>query len=227
MPRALLLDALGTVVELPAPGPALREELAARFGITLTQAQASRALAAEIAYYRVHFDLGRDAESLGLLHRRCAEILRAALPPSPELAALSTTDLVGALLGSLRFRAYPDARPAILAAREAGWRVVVASNWDVSLSEVLERLELAPLLDGVVTSASVGARKPAAAVFARALAIAGGTAETAVHVGDSPVEDIEGARAAGLRAVLIRRDEGTGPAGVPTISRLDQLGGLI
>ena len=71
-------------------------------------------------------------------------------------------------------------------------RVVVASNWDVSLHEVLERLELAPLLDGVVTSAEVGARKPDPAVFMRALALAGAATSDAVHVGDSVEEDVRG-----------------------------------
>ena len=99
---------------------------------------------------------GRDADSLRALRRRCAEVLRAALPPSERLAALDTAAITEALLGALRFEAYADARPALYGARRAGARIVVVSNWDVSLPEVLERVGLAPLVDGVVTSAAVG-----------------------------------------------------------------------
>ena len=98
----------------------------------------------------------------------------------------------------------------------------MVSNWDVSLHDVWT-LGLAPLLDGVVTSAEVGARKPDAAIFARALEIAGVRAEQAVHVGDSLEEDVAGARAAGIEPVLIRRDGSPGPPDTRTITNLIEL----
>ena len=163
MPRVLLLDALGTLVALQPPAPRLRRELAARFAISVSEHQAAQALAAEIRYYRAHLDLGRDDASLAALRRRCAEVLRSALPPSDELARVGTDELTSALLASLRFSAFDDAAAAIRQARGSSWRVVVASNWDVSLHHVLQRLELAQLVDGIVTSAEVGARKPSPA----------------------------------------------------------------
>ena len=101
--------------------------------------------------------------------------------------------------------------------------MVVVSNWDVSLAEVLERVGLAPLLDGVVTSAAVGAAKPDPAIFAHALALAGVPAARARHVGDSLDEDVAGARAAGIEPVLLRRDGGPRPGrGVRTIAGLSR-----
>ncbi len=220
---ALLLDALGTIIALQPPAPALRRELYTRFGLEFTAAQVSRAVAAEIAYYRAHLQEGRDEASLASLRRRCAEVLRAALPVSDRLAGISAAALTEALLASLRFAPFPDTRPALLAARGRGERVVVVSNWDVSLHEVLEQLALVPLLDGVLTSAEAGARKPAAAIFGAALARAGAVAELATHVGDSLEEDVAGARAAGVEAVLLRRDGEPGPGGVPTIASLADL----
>ena len=129
----------------------------------------------------------------------------------------------------MRFDAYPDARPALLAARAAGAggvRIVVVSNWDVSLADVLERVGLAPLLDGVVTSAAVGAAKPAPEIFAHALGVAGVDAERALHVGDTLDEDVRGAAACGIRAVLLRRGPSAGapaPDGVTTIGDLAHL----
>jgi putative hydrolase of the HAD superfamily len=111
-------------------------------------------------------------------------------------------------------------RPALAAARAAGRRLVVVSNWDVSLDEVLDRLGLAPMLDGVVTSAALGERKPSPAIFEHALELAGVAAHEAIHVGDSVAEDVGGARAAGIEAVLIKRDGGPGPPGVRTVATL-------
>lgn len=234
--RALLIDGLGTLVSLAPPAPALREELAERFGIEVSEEQAGQALGAEIAFYRAHMGLGRDLDSLAALRRGCAEVLRGALPPSDRLAALDIEALTEALLSALRFDAYPDARPALLRARGAGARVVVVSNWDVSLADVLERVGLAPLVDAVVTSAAVGAAKPAAAIFAHALGLAGVGAQDAVHVGDNLEEDVRGAAACGIRAVLLRRNQDAGPPeaaglvpagapdGGPAIATLAELG---
>ena len=202
-------------------------ELRQRFGIALSIAESDSAIAAEIAYYRVHHDDGRDRPTLAALRRTCAEVLRAALP-APAAATLErldpeATELTEALLASLRFAAFPNVTPALTALRARGIRLVVASNWDCSLSDVLARLELMSLLDGVVTSAEVGARKPAAALFERALALAAVPRERALHVGDSVEADIAGAREAGLEAVLIRRDRSPGPEGVRTITALTEL----
>lgn len=220
-PTALLLDALGTLLELRPPAPALRAQLATRFGVQVSEAQASRALAAEIAYYRAHLQEGRDGRALAALRGRCAEVLRAALPPSRQLAAVGRTELTEALLAALRFEPFEDVAPALRAARAAGVRrLVVVSNWDFSLHDVLARAGLAELLDGVLTSAEVGAGKPSPVIFEHALALAGVAPEAALHVGDSPEEDVAGARAAGVPAVLIRRDGAPGPPGIPTIASL-------
>jgi putative hydrolase of the HAD superfamily len=232
--RALLIDGLGTLVALAPPAPALRHELAARFAIEVSEEQAGRALAAEIAFYRAHMGLGRDRDSLAALRRRCAEVMRDALPPSERLAALDGEALTEALLSALRFDAYPDARPALLRARRAavrGFRIIVVSNWDVSLADVLERVGLAPLIDAVVTSAAVGAAKPAPAIFAHALGLAGVRAQDALHVGDSLEEDVLGAAACGIPAVLLRRDQDGGargpvaPDGVAVVGSLAELDG--
>jgi putative hydrolase of the HAD superfamily len=219
-PRAILLDALGTLLELEPPAPVLRAELRQRFGVALSESDAERAIAAEIAYYRGHFDEGRDQASLAELRVRCAEVLREALT-EPVRAGLPTpAALVDSLLASLRFRAFPEVRVALGKYRDRGLRLVVVSNWDVSLHDRLEELGLTPMLDGVVTSAEVGARKPSAAIFDRALGLAGVGSAEAIHVGDSIDEDVAGAEDAGIEPVLVRRDGTAGPTGVWTITSL-------
>lgn len=202
-PRAVLLDALGTLVELEPPAPLLVRELRARFGLELDERDAAAALRAEIAYYRANHDQARDAASLADVRRHAAAALRDALPSAA--ADLPLEPLTEALLAALRFRPYPEAPEVLSALRAAGRRLVVVSNWDVSLHEVLARTGLAPLLDGALTSAEVGCAKPEPAIFARALALAGVDAAEAVHVGDSVEHDVAGARAAGIEPLLLAR----------------------
>jgi putative hydrolase of the HAD superfamily len=222
-PKAILLDALGTLVELEPPAPRLRRELANRFAIAVTDAQAERAIEAEFAYYRAHLDEGRDARSLADLRGRCAEALRTALPKTSTVPHVANTALTEALLASLRFRAYPEVRGVLVAARARGRRLAVVSNWDVSLHDVLARMELTPLLDGVVTSAQVGARKPSPEIFAAALRVVRAEPGETLHVGDSVNEDVSGARQAGIEPVLISRDGTAGAPGVRTITTLTEL----
>jgi putative hydrolase of the HAD superfamily len=212
--RAVLLDALGTLVELPPPGPALMEELAAR-GVRVRASEAEWAIGAEIAFYRAHLHHAGTPEGLELLRERCTEVLRHALPAH----ARGVDDLQGALLGALRFRAYPEVPDVLARWRKAGLRLVVASNWDVSLHEVLERTRIAPLVDGAVSSAEVGAAKPDPALFAAALEVAGAQPGEALHVGDSWDADVEGARAAGIEPVLLVRS-GDAARGVRTARTL-------
>jgi putative hydrolase of the HAD superfamily len=198
---AVLLDSFGTLVSMEPPAPRL-QRLLAEAGVEVSAERAATAFKAEISYYLAHHVEGRDPAALDDLRDRCAEVLLDALgEPGLELAPARE-----AMLGALGFAAYPDAAPALRELRDRGLTLVVASNWDCSLPQVLDEAGLAPLVDGVVASAVVGADKPAAAVFEAALELAGCSADRAVHVGDSVSKDVAGARAAGIRAVLLDRD---------------------
>jgi putative hydrolase of the HAD superfamily len=191
--HAVLLDALGTLVELEPPWV----HLAAALGL---EPQAARsAFEAEMAFYRGHSSEGRDSSSLADLRERCAALL------SRELGRDVSVE---EMMAAIRFRAFDDAAPALAELRALGVRLVCVSNWDYALPEVLERVGLLALLDGVVTSAAVGATKPDPAIFRAGLAVAGADAGEALHVGDSSEEDIHGGAAAGIRALLLDRSGG-------------------
>jgi putative hydrolase of the HAD superfamily len=211
--QALLIDGMGTLVALTPPVPRLIDVLQRRFGITVPEQDARHALGAEIAFYRANMHRGGDAHGLAQLRQRCADVL---------FGALGLPASVEALMEILEFEPFADARDALICARVAGARVIVVSNWDISLTEVLERAGLSPLVDGVVTSAAVGAPKPAPAIFEHALALAGVAPARARHVGDSLAEDVAGARAVGIHPILLRRD-GSREPGTETIAGLDRL----
>jgi putative hydrolase of the HAD superfamily len=222
--RAILLDALGTLLELQPPLPALQALMRERHGIEVSAQDGQRALRAEMGHYRANCVRAADASSLLELRLECAGIVAAALGGRAQ--ALGAQELLPTLLDSLRFAPFPEVRPTLARWRERGLRLVVASNWDVSLHEVLERTGLRERLDGVATSAQVGAAKPSGELFAAALELAGVAAAEAIHVGDSLEEDVAGARAAGIDAVWLRRErqrDRPAPPGVVVIATLDEL----
>jgi len=201
--QAVLLDAFGTLVELEPPW----QHLAPALGVDEERARA--AFLAEMAYYRAHSHEAVNAPALGELRRRCAAVLAAEL--DMEVG-------VETMMDAIRFRAFDDAKPALRELRQRGLRLVCASNWDYALGEVLDQVGLGPSLDGVVTSAGAGAAKPDRAVFAAALELAGCKPEAALHVGDSAHEDVAGAGACGIRALLIDRSGGGDIASLAAIA---------
>jgi putative hydrolase of the HAD superfamily len=192
--EAVFFDALGTLVELEPPWP----RLAAALGLADDE-RLRAAMGAEMVHYRDHAHEAIDATALARLRAECAALIE---------RELGVAVSVEALMSAIRFRAFDDARPALATLSEHGLRLICVSNWDYALPEVLERCGLADALDGVVTSAAAGARKPDPAIFAAALELAGCEAAAALHVGDSAAEDIAGASAAGIPALLIDRGGG-------------------
>jgi putative hydrolase of the HAD superfamily len=217
IPSAVLLDALGTLVELERPWPHLAAELKAR-GVVVGEEAARGAMLAEMAYYRAHHDEASDFAGLKDLRRRCAAVIQETLQTSLPLA-----DVEDALLAAVRFRAYPEVPAVLERLRAGGARLAVVSNWDVSLHDVLERTRLRALVDAVVISAELGAAKPDPAIFRAALERLGARATDAIHVGDSVEHDVAGARAAGIEAVLVARNGDRPPDGVRVVASLDGL----
>jgi putative hydrolase of the HAD superfamily len=126
------------------------------------------------------------------------------------------------LLDALRFEPFGDVRAALRRWRADGLTLIVASNWDISLRDVLRTTGLRNLVDGVVCSADVGRAKPDPAVFHAALDLLGLPPERVVHIGDGLEEDVAGARAAGIEPILLHRGEAApeAPVGVRVIASL-------
>src|SRR5262249_3246892 len=97
----------------------------------------------------------------------------------------------------------PEVTPALARFRALGLRLVVVSNANGTVAALFERLGLAARFDHVLDSSVEGVEKPDPVIFRRALERSGARAETTLHVGDLYSIDVVGARAAGVRAVLL------------------------
>lgn len=126
---------------------------------------------------------------------------------------------------------HDDARALLSSLKFRGYRVAVVSNAIFPghyFTTRVNELGLAGYIDSFVSSADVGLAKPNPAPYRRALADLGTEPHDAVFVGDSPVTDIPGARAAGMRAVLLQRNKPVSDrAGFLVIERLSALNAFL
>jgi putative hydrolase of the HAD superfamily len=122
------------------------------------------------------------------------------------------------------WRVYDDVAPALGELKRRGFRLGVISNFDSRLLDVLRACGLEQFFDSVHISTQVGAAKPDPAIFQAALKDHSIEPSQALHVGDSLREDVEGAQAAGLEALLLDRDcSATGNRRSICIASLNQL----
>ena len=212
-PRGLLLDAMGTLIGLRASVGSTYASLAADHGVAVEASAIDRVFP---AIYRAAPPLAFPGLSGAALLEaeqqwwisRIAEAFAACGHPEPLPEALGP-ELFARFARPDLWRVYPDVDGQLRQWKQRGLQLAVVSNFDQRLLGLLEGLALADLFSAVVVSSAVGAAKPDPRPFHCALeALALAPAE-AWHVGDSP-EDEAGARAAGVRCVLIRRP---GPAG--------------
>jgi putative hydrolase of the HAD superfamily len=100
---------------------------------------------------------------------------------------------------------YEDTVPCLDRLRRSGRRLAVLSNFDSRLDDLLAGLGIARYFETVTLSWRTGVAKPDAGIFRAGLEAMEVKPERALHVGDSPVDDVAGATAAGMQAVLIDR----------------------
>ncbi len=121
------------------------------------------------------------------------------------------------------WRLFPDAISTLTELRRRGYRLGIVSNWDTRLRGIAEGLGLTAMVDAVIISAEAGVRKPNPGIFELALERVGARPEESMHVGDLVEEDVEGARRAGVRPVLMDREGRATGQDVTVIRSLSEL----
>ena len=131
-----------------------------------------------------------------------------------------------------RARPYSDSSSMLHKLRSDGYKLAIVSNspWGSPSSlwrEELARLGFSKQVDHSIFCGDVGWRKPARAIFDHLLQKLDVEAGECLFVGDEPVWDIEGAEAAGLRAVLIDRTNRRSSYQGARIQTLEELAKLL
>jgi putative hydrolase of the HAD superfamily len=122
------------------------------------------------------------------------------------------------------WRIYEDVLPALDMLASRGINLGIISNWDERLLPLLEQLGLRKRFEVAVVSCEVGFPKPSPVIFGHAVRKLGEAPESVLHVGDDPDHDFEGAKAAGLQALLLERGAETRRAGsIASLLELERL----
>jgi 2-haloacid dehalogenase len=139
-------------------------------------------------------------------YRRYADVLAESLRRLAEERGWPYTQDDGkALARSMRaWQPFPDTRPSLRRAHEAGLRLIIVSNTDRDIIEHSLRQLEAPI-DTVVTAEDVGSYKPAKPHFERALEVAGVPADQILHVAFGFKYDIGPAQELGFRSAWVNR----------------------
>jgi HAD superfamily hydrolase (TIGR01549 family) len=211
--RAVLFDVDFTLVK-PGPdlGPEGYQALGRRFGLDLDPARYADARAAAVAAVERHPELDHDEEVWVLFTER---IIRG-MGGDSERAYECAVEMTRAWEHAENFELYEDTMPVLGALREHGLKIGLVSNTGRDLNAFIGHHALD--VDAAVSSGAHGKTKPHPAIFRAALEQLGVTAEEAAMVGDSPEDDVEGAKALGMRAFLIDRDDR-----FPEVERLPDL----
>jgi putative hydrolase of the HAD superfamily len=205
--RAVLLDAVGTLVALREPVGEIYARVAAAHGVRIAPWRVGDAFARVLA--AAPPAVFPDAPAAEVPARERAwwrALVRSTFLAADSAQRFADFDacfeaLWGIFAGPRAWAARPGAAAALAALRRAGRRCAVVSNFDGRLPGLLDALGLLAALDAVVVPGSVGAAKPDPRIFAAALARLGARPDEAVFVGDDHERDLAGARAAGIAAV--------------------------
>ena len=216
MLRAVVFDVDFTLAQ---PGPNLGadgyRQLGARYGLELDPGRYDDARRAAFDALERHPELEHDEETWVLFTQRIIE----GMGGSGETYACAA-EMTRAWEHARHFELYDDVLPTLADLRSRGLRLGLLSNTARDLDLFVDHHGLE--VDAVLTSRLHGKTKPHQAIFRRMLELLEVAPDEAVMVGDSPEDDIDGALAVGMRAVLIDR-EGRHPEAA---SRLGDLRGL-
>jgi HAD superfamily hydrolase (TIGR01549 family) len=200
--RAVLFDVDFTLCR---PGPELSPEryarIAARHDVTLETTRYDEAREAAVLNLKRHPELLHDET---IWHRFTEEIFIGMGGPA-EIASECATEIERGWEISENFELFEDALPVLEEVRAASLRIGLVSNGIRDLTEFVAHHRLD--VDAIVDSRTHGRVKPHPTIFQAALTVLGVDASDTVMVGDSLEEDIEGARALGMRAILVDREQ--------------------
>lgn len=216
MLRAAVFDVDYTIAK-PGPdlGPDGYRRLGERYGLTLDPALYDDARRAALGALKRHPELDHDEEIWVLFTQRIIEGMGGVgdtYAPAYEMER--------SWVHAHHFELYDDAVPTLTAVRERGLRIGLLSNTARDLDEFVRHHGLE--VDAVLTSRTHGKTKPHGTIFRRMLELLAVAPDEALMIGDTLEDDVEGARAIGMRAVLVDRD-----GRYPGEERIDRLSGLL
>lgn len=221
--KCIAFDAVGTLIHPTPPPGEVYFTVGRRFGSRLSSNDIARRFKQAFGdSERADFAGGtglRLATSEAIEKNRWRQIVAAVLDDVSDKAGCFA-ELFAHFANPKSWSCFEDV-PAVLAElKAAGYRMAIASNFDSRLHAVSDGFAALKSINLRVISSEIGCRKPGRQFFERLVARAGCPAEEVLMVGDDPINDLEGARQAGLGAVLVNRRGRCAPGEIVSLSQL-------
>ncbi|MDZ7963184.1 MAG: HAD family hydrolase [Aulosira sp. DedQUE10] len=215
-PKVIFLDAVGTLIGVKGSVGEVYSQIAQEFDVEVSADTLNKTFIE--SFKAAPPPIFPDADSQDILQREFDWWRIIALNTFEGAGVLKQFSDFSAFFSELYIHfgtaepwfVYPDVLPALINWRRMGIELGVLSNFDSRIYSVLQSLGLRDFFASITISTQARAAKPDPQIFAIALEKHNCPPESAWHIGDSPEEDYHGAKAAGLRGILINREQKSG-----------------
>lgn len=204
--RAIFFDAGGTLLKPHPSVGKIYAQTARRYGMRVDADRVDRIFRFEfskrdkLSSTRAHSSEKNEREWWKVLVR---DVFRQVT--APRNFDLFFDDLYDLFATARVWKLYPEARRTLRALKKKRLVLGIVSNWDRRLFSICKEMRLDRYFQFILASAVVGSAKPNRLIFEKALALSRVAPHEALHVGDSVENDVEGARRAGIDALLVDR----------------------
>jgi putative hydrolase of the HAD superfamily len=214
MIKAVFFDVGYTLLHTSAPLADVCSQMLAKHGYAVAPHTVSAAMHTADAehtarYHALTDDWARHDTIVALWLRYYRRLFDALDIPDPDAAIAH--EMIAWYGQPRAWQPFDDVAPTLARLRARGLRLGAVSDWAPSLLGILQGHALTRYFDFVLCSGSIGFCKPSPHFYRLALLRANVAPHQALHIGDSYYADVRGARAVGIRPVLLDR-QGTAPA---------------
>ncbi|HZC06544.1 MAG TPA: HAD-IA family hydrolase [Ktedonobacterales bacterium] len=209
--QAIFFDVGFTLLESSPSIPVIVRDVMARRGTPVSLDCLERSLPEAEAHFssmsrEAPHTWGDELEIASIWRRYFSELLRPCYGVhGDEALAEAAADVQREFDLATSYALYPDVEEALTALKERGIKLGVISDWGIALGLIMRHFDLTRFFDFAVISATARRAKPDPELFRLALDRADVVPDYAMHVGDSYIRDVLGARALGITPILIDR----------------------
>jgi putative hydrolase of the HAD superfamily len=203
--EGIVFDAVGTLIEPTPPAAEVYLTAARRQGVELDRSEVNTRFLRQFRLDEADEARGPMVTDEANEYRRWRRIVTNVLVelPDPDEAFAELWSHFGR---PGAWRCFPDVAPTLEAFLSARFPVRIASNFDARIRTVVAGLPaLATYRDALLISSEVGYRKPHPRFYEAVIASLRSRPERILWIGDDAENDLRGARAAGMRSVLLDR----------------------
>ncbi len=210
MIKAVFFDWFNTLAHYHPPREELERQALQELGFTVSPQVVSRGLyLADKNFYEENARLPirqRSPEEQARIYAgfQLTILQEASITPKQDLV-LKLMSRMRELNATMKFILYDDVLPTLKAVKGRKLTVGLLTNLQREIDSMCRELGIASYIDFTVTSGEVGADKPQAPIFLKALELAKIKPQEAIHVGDQYNNDVKGARAVGIVPLLLDR----------------------